>query len=91
MSLTTFKKECLSYLNRYKKNGGKLATITCCECLRKIKTPQPSKDEVSQKGYWDTMKKCYECGSYFFVKVYPSGHVNVKKLHQALEKSQGAV
>lgn len=62
-------------MDKYIAGGGKVTEWTCQneDCDSVIETPQPTKEQVGSKGYWDGMKECPECGTHNFVKVYPNG------------------
>jgi len=69
----TLKEEYAEYLTRVKAKGVKTTFYTCPHCEKKIETPQPTKKDVSKKGYWDSTKICPECEKLAFVLVYPNG------------------
>jgi len=76
--MKTFKEEMKGYLKKWEASGNKVTSYVCQHCKKKIKTPQPTKKLVDSRGYWDSMKKCYECGGFNFVLIYPTGKTEVK-------------
>ena len=74
------KKQLNIYLKRWKKSGKKITSYICQHCKEKIKTPQPDKNLVDKKGFWDSATICSECERMNFVTVYPSGKTVAFKL-----------
>lgn len=62
----------VSHINWLKK-GNKVCSYGCNHCGKMINTKRPTKDMVSEKGYWDSLTICVECGKANYIRVYPSG------------------
>lgn len=88
-----FKKDVLEWLENFKSKGGTVTTYVCPHCESTLETPQPTKNQVGSKGYWDSMKSCYECEKPSFVKTFPNGkteilqHTNDVHCPECLKKS----
>ncbi len=61
-------------------SGNKLTTYVCPHCKKTLNTLQPRKNECVSKGFWDSLKRCYECDQPSFVTVYPDGKTEVTPL-----------
>ena len=72
-----------------KNQGRKITTYCCLGCKQQIDTLQPRKTEVATgKGYWDSTKKCPECGELAFVRVWPSGAATIEPMPKAAVDNQ---
>lgn len=71
------------FLKKWKAKGQKTTFYTCLHCLNGIETIRPGKDDVPERGYWDTLAACPTCRALNFIKVYPTGKVNVQSLDNA--------
>lgn len=69
------KTDMLDWLDKYKSTGGKITTYVCPHCQSILETPKAH--GVGSKGYWDSLKVCYECEKPSFVKVWPNGKTEV--------------
>lgn len=74
------KDKCMAFNSNWAAKGGKVKSYICPCCLKENQTPVPSKKEVSDKGYWDSLTTCYECGDIAFLFKYPNGQIIVKEL-----------
>lgn len=59
--------------DRVVSNGGTLTTYKCNHCEQKIECVQPTTAQVTDKGHWDGLKTCTNCGGLNFVKTWPTG------------------
>jgi len=75
---TTFKQQMEAFHKKMLNNGKTLTQWTCPHCQKPNDTVQPKPGDVSSKGYWDSLKRCYECDESSFVSVYPSGITSVQ-------------
>lgn len=75
--MTSLKLATMAWIDKAKLKGMQFSTHTCPHCESKLETPQPTKKEVTSKGYWESMKTCYECGKPVFVKTWPTGKTEV--------------
>lgn len=71
----------MEYNSNWATKGGKLGEYICPCCSKKNQTPMPNKKDVSDKGYWDSLTTCYECGDLFFVFKYPNGQILINTLN----------
>lgn len=55
------------------KKGGKLTKYYCGYHAGLVETRQPSHEDVTSKGFWDSAKICPVCESSSFVTVFPNG------------------
>ncbi len=78
--IQSIEKRNIEYLKKWKAGGKKTTFYTCQHCHKKIETPQPTKDSVSSKGYWDSAETCVECRELNFVCVWPNGKTISDKL-----------
>lgn len=75
------KREHFKYIKKWVESGGKVAIYECQFCHKENETQRPQKNMVSRKGYWDSVKICFECSRLNFVKVYPNGKTIAIKLN----------
>lgn len=58
---------------QWKKKGGKLTYYFCGFHGDLVQTRQPSAEDVTSKGFWDSTKICPVCEATSFVTVFPNG------------------
>ena len=59
--------------SRWKARGKKLTSYDCQHCWESIVVRQPDPDDVGDKGCWDSLTLCTQCGGLNFVLTYPDG------------------
>lgn len=69
----TLKEQMEETFAKVKANGGKTTKYFCHHHKDLVETVQPTKELVSSKGFWDSMKTCHICENLNFVTVWPSG------------------
>jgi len=71
--LAKLRKDVEAFHNKIIAGGGKMTKYLCPHCHKQVPTRRPTKDDVTDKGYWDSLKACFECGELAVVMSYPSG------------------
>lgn len=79
----------VNYYTKIVQSGRKLTVYYCHNCKEMRLEECPTKDLVSSKGYWDSMKACYFCGGVNFVLTYPSGRTISHKVPFTKDKKKG--
>lgn len=62
----------------------------CNHCKHVIPTHCPTKEQVSSKGYWDSMTQCLACGRLNFVCIWPSGRTLSTKFLSGRSKADAS-
>jgi hypothetical protein len=73
---------------RWKEKGGKLTMWHCAFHNGLIETRQPSVDDVTEKGYWDSAKICPNCGEASFVTLFPNGKTHSVPMGENIKKGE---
>lgn len=76
----TLKQRQMTYNSNWASKGGKIKSFNCPHCGKENQTPMPSKKDVSEKGFWDSLTTCYECNDLFMIVKYPNGGIELQTL-----------
>lgn len=79
-------------LTYYERCGDKqlFTAYICNHCKSIVPTHCPTRDQVSSKGYWDSMTTCLACGRLNFVCIFPSGRTLSTKFPSGRSKSENS-
>jgi hypothetical protein len=55
----------------------KTAKYNCPHCEAEITTQIPTSEQVTDKGYWDSLRACSQCRKVYFFKIWPDGLVKL--------------
>lgn len=84
----------LSYNQRVMNSGKgfKLAAWECPYCKESNETViPPAKFVHPEKGYWDSLTTCYECGNMSFMYKYADGTIDVKPIEEPKNHERGFI
>lgn len=75
--LMNLRDQCLAWNARAKARGEQFTKWICPHCLIAQEAMQPRPIMVDDRGFWDSLKTCLDCGHRSFVKVWPDGRTEV--------------